>query len=303
MVKGSVDVEDVRELADPRERFPKPPFPQPKQTAPGSSNDLNPPADYGEESYTGHGKLLGRAALITGGDSGIGRAVALCFAKEGADIVFSYLPEEEEDTKQTAKLVESAGRRVIAISGDIRGKSFCQQLVNETVKMFGRLDVLVNNAAFQRTYKKLEDIPEDEFDATFRTNVYGTFFLTQAALPHMKPGAVVLNTCSIEAFQPAESLAPYAATKAALVSLTKSFSKLAIKSGIRVNGVAPGPVWTPLIPATMAQEKVKNFGENTAFERPAMPVEQAAVFVFLASDDASYVTGEIYGATGGRTPL
>jgi NAD(P)-dependent dehydrogenase (short-subunit alcohol dehydrogenase family) len=301
--KSSVNVEEVKEPTDPRERFPKPPFPQPKQTPPGSSNDLNPPADYGEDSYTGHGKLLGRAALITGGDSGIGRAIALCFAKEGADIVFSYLVEEEEDAKQTKKLVEGAGRRAIAFAGDIREKSFCQQLVNETVKTFGRLDVLVNNAAFQRTYEKLEDIPEDEFDATFRTNVYGTFFLTQAALLHMKPGAVVLNTCSIEAFQPNESLAPYAATKAALVSLTKSFSKLAIKSGIRVNGVAPGPVWTPLIPATMQQEKVKTFGENTALKRPAMPVEQAAVFVFLASDDASYVTGEIYGATGGRTPF
>jgi hypothetical protein len=303
MAKSTTNVEDVRELSDPRERFPKPPFPQPKQTAPGSSNELNPSADYGEQSYIGHGKLLGRAALITGGDSGIGRAVALCFAKEGADIAFSYLPEEEEDAKQTVKLVENAGRSAIAIVGDIRDKRFCQQLVNETIKEFGRLDVLVNNAGFQRTYEKLEDIPEDEFDTTFRTNVYGTFFLTQAALPQMKPGAVVLNTCSIEAFQPAESLAPYAATKAALVSLTKSFSKLAIKSGIRVNGVAPGPVWTPLIPATMEEEKVKTFGENTAFKRPAMPVEQAAVFVFLASDDASYTTGEIYGATGGRTPL
>jgi NAD(P)-dependent dehydrogenase (short-subunit alcohol dehydrogenase family) len=303
MVKSGSDVKDVKELTDPRERFPKPPFPQPKQTPPGSSNNLNPPADYGEASYTGHGKLVGRAALITGGDSGIGRAVALCFAKEGADIAFCYLPEEEEDAKRTTKLVEGTGRRAIAIPGDIREKSFCQLLVDNTVKTFGRLDVLVNNAAFQRTYEKLEDVPEDEFDATFRTNVYATFFLTQAALPQMKPGGVVLNTCSIEAFQPNETLAPYAATKAALVSLTKSISKLAIKSGIRVNGVAPGPVWTPLIPATMEEEKVKNFGESTAFKRPAMPVEEAAVFVFLASDDASYVTGEIYGATGGRTPF
>ncbi|MES2219859.1 MAG: SDR family oxidoreductase [Acidobacteriota bacterium] len=303
MARGTTDVGDVKELSDPRERFPKPPFPQQKQTAPGSSEELDPPADYGEETYTGHGKLLGRAALITGGDSGIGRAVALCFAKEGADVVLSYLPEEERDAKRTVKLVEGAGRRALAIAGDIREKNFCEQLVNETVKKLGRLDVLVNNAAFQRAYEKLDDIPEDEFDATFRTNVYGTFFLTQAALPEMKPGGVVLNTCSIEAFQPNESLAPYAATKAALVSLTKSLSKLAIKSGVRVNGVAPGPVWTPLIPATMEEQKVKTFGENTAFKRPAMPVEQAAIFVFLASDDASYITGEIYGATGGRTPL
>jgi hypothetical protein len=303
MAKTTTDVEDLKELADPRERFAKPPFPQKQQSAPGSSNDLNPPADYGEKTYTGSGKLLGRAALITGADSGIGRAVALCFAKEGADVTFSYLPEEEDDAQQTVKLVQGAGRQAIAISGDIREKSFCLRLVKEAVQNFGRLDVLVNNAAFQRTYEKLEDIPEEEFDTTFRTNVYGTFYLTQAALPQMKPGAVVLNTCSIEAFQPAESLAPYAATKAALVSLTKSFAKLAIKSGIRVNGVAPGPVWTPLIPSTMEEEKVKTFGENTVFKRPAMPVEQAAVFVFLASDDASYATGEIYGATGGRTPF
>jgi NAD(P)-dependent dehydrogenase (short-subunit alcohol dehydrogenase family) len=291
------------ETTDPRKRFASPPFPQPKQDAPGSSNDLQPQADYGESSYVGSGKLDGRAALITGADSGIGRAVALCFAKEGADILFAHLPEEEDDAKETVRLVEAAGRRAVAIPGDIQTKTFCQQLVDETLRTFGRLDVLVNNAAFQRTHEKLEEIPEDEFDTTFRTNVYATFFLTQAALPKMNPGGVVLNTCSIEAYQPAESLVAYAATKSALVSLTKSFAKLAMKSGVRVNGVAPGPVWTPLIPATMPEEKVKTFGSNTAFGRPAMPVEQASIFVFLASDDASYVTGEIYGATGGKTPF
>jgi len=201
------------------------------------------------------------------------------------------------------RLVEAAGRKAVAVPGDIRRKIFCQQLVEQTLRTFGRLNVLVNNAAFQRTHEKLEDIPEDEFDATFRTNVYATFFLTQAALPKMKPGGVVLNTCSIEAYQPAESLVAYAATKSALVSLTKSFAKLAMKSGVRVNGVAPGPVWTPLIPATMPAEQVETFGSNTAFGRPAMPVEQAAIFVFLASDDASCVTGELYGATGGKTPF
>ena len=235
-----------------------------------------------------------RAALITGADSGIGRAVALCFAKEGADILFTHLPEEQDDAEETVRLIEAAGQEAIAIPGDIRSKSFCEQLVEETMQKFGRIDVLVNNAAFQRTYDKLEDISEEEFDTTFRTNVYATFFLTQAAMSRMKPGGVILNTCSIEAYEPKESLAPYAATKATLVSLTKSFSKLAIEKGVRVNGVAPGPVWTPLIPATMPEEKVKNFGQTTLFKRPAMPVEQAAVFVFLASDDASYVTGEIY---------
>jgi NAD(P)-dependent dehydrogenase (short-subunit alcohol dehydrogenase family) len=288
---------------DPRDRFAKPPFPQPQQEAPGKSNSLEPQADYGENSYTGHGKLTGRSALITGADSGIGRAVALCFAKEGADILFTHLPEERDDARETIRLVEGAGKQAVAIPGDIRNKAFCEHLVRETVKRFDHIDLLVNNAAFQRTYEKLEDIPEDEFDATFRTNVYATFFLTQAALKKMKPGGVILNTCSIEAYEPKDSLAPYAATKAALVSLTKSFAKLAMESGVRVNGVAPGPVWTPLIPATMPEEKVKSFGENTLFKRPAMPVEQAAVFVFLASDDASYVTGEIFGATGGRMPF
>ena len=293
----------VREAADPRSRFPSPPFPEVKQNPPGSSNTLRPPADYGESTYTGTGKLAGRAALITGADSGIGRAVALCFAKEGADVLFAHLPEEEDDAKATIRLIEAEGRKAIAVPGDIRTKTFCQQLVDQTTQSFGRLDILVNNASFQRTYEKLEDIPEDEFDATFRTNVYATFFLTQAALPKMKPGGVVLNTCSIESYQPAESLVASAATKSALVSLTKSTAKLAIRSGVRVNGVAPGPVWTPLIPATMPAEQVKTFGSNTAFSRPAMPVEQAAIFVFLASDDASYVTGEIYGATGGKSPF
>jgi NAD(P)-dependent dehydrogenase (short-subunit alcohol dehydrogenase family) len=296
----------IVEPRDPRERFAKPPFPQGKQTGSGSSNELDPPADYGETTYKGHDRLLGRAALITGADSGIGRAVALCFAKEGADILFSFLEEdadEQKDAEETIRLVEATGRKVVAVPGDICQKSFCQELVKRTVEEFGRLDILVNNAAFQRTYKELVDIPEEEFDRTYRTNVYGTFFLTQAALPKMKPGGVVLSSCSIEAFVPKDELAPYASTKAALVSLTKSFSKLCMKHGIRVNGVAPGPVWTPLIPATMPVEEVRSFGENTLLERPAQPVEQASVFVFLASDDASYITGEIYGATGGKTPF
>jgi NAD(P)-dependent dehydrogenase (short-subunit alcohol dehydrogenase family) len=290
-------------LTDPRERFPKPPFPKQQQAPPGSSRELKPPADYGETTYTGHGRLQGRVALITGADSGIGRAVALCYAKEGADILFAHLKEEKEDADETVRLVESAGRRAVAVPSDIRKRDFCQKLVDQTISRFGRLDILVNNAAYQRTYAKLEDIPEDEFEATFRTNVYGTFFLTQAALPRMKPGGVVINTCSIETFTPEPSLAPYAATKAALASLTKSMAKLAMERGVRVNGVAPGPVWTPLIPSTMEPDHVKTFGQNTTFKRPAMPVEQAAIFVFLASDDASYVSGEVYGATGGRMPI
>jgi NAD(P)-dependent dehydrogenase (short-subunit alcohol dehydrogenase family) len=290
-------------LTDPRERFPKPPFPKQQQAPPGNSRELKPPAEYGENTYTGYGRLRGRVALITGGDSGIGRAVALCYAKEGADILFTHLKEEKEDADETVRLVESVGRRAIANPGDIRKRDFCQKLVDQTFSRLGRLDILVNNAAYQRTYAKLEDIPEEEFDATFRTNVYGTFFLTQAALPRMQPGGAIIITCSIETFTPEPSLAPYAATKAALASLTKSFAKLAMERGVRVNGVAPGPVWTPLIPSTMEPDHVKVFGQNTTFKRPAMPVEQAAIFVFLASDDASYVNGEIYGATGGRMPI
>ena len=288
---------------DPRTRFPRPPFPEQKQPAPGAEDQLNPKADFGVTTYKGSGKLEGRAALITGADSGIGRAVALCFAKEGADILFTCLPEEQHDADETIRLVEAAGRKAVALPGDVRAKSFCEKLVQKTVDTFGRLDILVNNAAFQRTYTSLEDITEDEWDAHFRTNVYAPFFLTQAALKVMKPGGVVLNTCSIESYTPAEQLPAYAATKAALASLTSSFAKLAMKGGIRVNGVAPGPVWTPFIPSTMPADKVAKFGSNTIFERPAQPVEQAAVFVFLASDDASYVTGEVYGATGGRMPL
>ncbi|MGI8772930.1 MAG: SDR family NAD(P)-dependent oxidoreductase [Acidobacteriaceae bacterium] len=224
---------------DPRDRFSKPPFPAQQQAVPGSARDLEPQADHGETSYNGCGRLNGRAALITGGDSGIGRAVAVCFAKEGADILFTCLPEEQADADKTVKLVERTGRRAVAVPGDIREKSFCKQLVDRTVSEFGGLDILVNNAAFQRTYEKLEDISEDEFDTTYRTNVYATFFLTQAALPKMKPGGVILNTCSIEAYDPKGMLAPYASTKAALVSLTKSFSMLCMKNGVRVNGVAP----------------------------------------------------------------
>ncbi len=295
-----------KEPADPRERFPKPPFPQGEQGGSGSAAELNPPADYGETSYKGYGRLTGRVAVLTGADSGIGRAVALCFAKEGADVIFTYLEgdeAEQKDAEETTRLISATGRKVIAVPGDIRRKAFCVDLVRLAIKEFGRLDILVNNAAFQRTYDSLTDIPEEEFDRACRTNVYGTFFLTQAALPEMKPGGVILNTVSIEASEPKDQLAPYASTKAALVSLTKSFAKFCMEQGVRVNGVAPGPVWTPLIPATMPEEQVKQFGSSSLFKRPAQPVEQAAVFVFLASDDASYVTGEIYGATGGKTPV
>jgi NAD(P)-dependent dehydrogenase (short-subunit alcohol dehydrogenase family) len=261
-----------------------------------------PKADHGEESYVGNSRLARKVAIITGGDSGIGRAVAIAFAREGADIVLSFLRTEQDDAKETARWVKQAGQRIALIPGDVQKAKHCQSLVSTAMRKFGRLDVVVNNAAFQRTYAKPSDIPEREFDQTFRTNVYGTFFLSQAALSHLGKGGSIINTCSIQAFDPSPQLLAYAATKAALVNFTKGLAKAASKQSIRVNGVAPGPVWTPLIPSTMPANKVKQFGSDTAFERAAQPAEIAPLFVFLASRDATYVTGEIYGATGGQTP-
>jgi NAD(P)-dependent dehydrogenase (short-subunit alcohol dehydrogenase family) len=288
---------------DPREQGPKPPFPEQEQRHPGTVRGLDPRADHGESSYIGTGKLLGRAAIITGADSGIGRAVAIAFAKEGADIVLSYLPEEETDALDVSVIIHEIGQKVVRLPGDIGSPNYSRALVDAAIKEFGRLDIVVNNAGFQMTHDGIEEIPPEEFDHTFRTNVFGTFFLTQAALPKMDPGASIINTTSIQAFEPGEQLIAYAATKAAIANMTKSVAKLAGKRGVRVNAVAPGPVWTPLIPSTMPTEKIKSFGENTLFERPAQPIEIANVFVFLASAEASFVSGEIYGATGGRTPL
>jgi NAD(P)-dependent dehydrogenase (short-subunit alcohol dehydrogenase family) len=287
---------------DPREVGPKPPFPKQVQSHPGTVKRLNPQADHGEESYVGTGKLKGRAAIITGADSGIGRAVAIAFAKEGADVLLSYLPEEEPDATEVVAVIEKAGRKAVQLPGDIREPEYSRTLVAAAMNKFGRLDIVVNNAGFQMTHDKLEDVPLDEVKRTLDTNIFGTFALTQAALKELKPGASILNTTSIQAYQPGENLVAYAATKAAVLSMTKSVAKLAMEHGVRVNAVAPGPVWTPLIPSTMPIEKVEKFGENTVFKRPAQPVELARLFVFLASDDASYVTGEVFGATGGRTP-
>jgi hypothetical protein len=288
---------------DPRTEGPKPPFPEQKQTYPGTPKWLDPPADHGEHSYVGAGKLLGQVAIVTGADSGIGRAVAIAFAKEGADVILSYLPEEESDALAASVVIHEAGQKALHLPGDIGSPDYAKSLVSAAIKEFGHLDIVVNNAGFQMTHENIDEIPQEEFERTFRTNVFGTFFLSQAALPTMEPGGSIINTTSIQAFEPGEQLVAYAATKAAIANLTKSLAKVASKQGIRVNAVAPGPVWTPLIPSTMPTEKVKSFGENTLFKRPAQPVELARIFVFLASVDASYVSGEIYSATGGRTPL
>ncbi len=288
---------------DPRELYAKPPFPEQKQTHPGTVRALHPPAEHGEHDYVSYNRLQDRVAIITGGDSGIGRAVAIAFAKEGANLVISYLPGEQNDAKEVAKIAEDAGRKCLCLPGDIGEPGYARSLVNAATSRLGRLDIVVNNAGFQMVREKIEDVSPEELERTFRTNVFGTFYLTQTALPVLKPGASIINTTSIQGFEPSESLLAYAATKAAIANLTKSLAKLAKDKGVRVNGVAPGPVWTPLIPATMPVEKVKNFGEQTVFGRPAQPIELAHLFVFLASEEASYVSGEIFGATGGRTPL
>jgi NAD(P)-dependent dehydrogenase (short-subunit alcohol dehydrogenase family) len=269
---------------------------------PGHEDQLNKRPDHGEESYKGSQRLTGRTALITGGDSGIGRAIAIAFAREGADVLISYLPEEEKDAAETERWVTEAGRKAVRLPGDIQDEQHCGRMIDEAFGRFGKLDILVNNAAFQMTHDRIEEFTTAEFDRTFKTNIYAMFWLCRAALPRMKPGGAIVNTASIQALDPSPNLLAYAATKAAIVNFTKSLSKIGMKQGIRVNAVAPGPVWTPLIPSTMPPEKVKKFGEDTVFGRPAQPAEIAPVFVFLASPEASYVTGEVYGVTGGQTP-
>jgi NAD(P)-dependent dehydrogenase (short-subunit alcohol dehydrogenase family) len=288
---------------DPKTQGARPDYPQGPIDPPGLDSQMTPRADHGEESYKGLGRLTDHVALITGGDSGIGRAVAIAFAREGAHLAISYLPEEENDAQETRRWVEEAGRRILMLPGDIQDEAHCAAMVDRVVEDFGRLDVLVNNAAYQRTYDAIEDVSTDEFDRTFRTNVYAMFWLCRAALPQMKPGSVIINTASIQSYDPSAHLLAYAPTKAAIVSFTKALSPMAMKNGVRVNAVAPGPVWTPLIPSTMPAEKVKTFGADTLFGRAAQPVEIAPLFVFLASGESRFVTGEVYGATGGQTPF
>jgi hypothetical protein len=288
---------------DPKTQGPKPEFPQKKIDPPGSDAELTPRADHGEDSYRGLGRLTDRVALITGGDSGIGRAVALAYAREGADVVISYLPEEEQDAQETRRWIEDAGRRALTIPGDISGEQHCVAMVEQVRTDFGRIDILVNNAAFQMSRESIEAISTEEFDRVFKTNVYAMFWLCRAALPEMEAGGVIINTASIQAYDPSPTLLAYAATKAAIVNFTKALSQMAMKQSVRVNAVAPGPVWTPLIPATMSDSTVQKFGADTAFGRPAQPVELAPLFVFLASNEARFVTGEVYGATGGKTPF
>ena len=287
---------------NPKDAGPTPPYSTESQDPPGTEARLKPRADHGEQSYRGHGRLKGRVALVTGSDSGIGRAVALAFAREGADVAIGYL-NEHDDAQETQRLVEGAGQRAILLPGDVADEAHCTSLVRRTVDELGRIDILVNNAAFQMSRNSIQEIATEEFDRTFRTNVYAMFWLCKAALPNMNPGASIINTTSIQSSQPSGQLLPYAATKAAIANFTIGLAQEAAERGVRVNAVAPGPVWTPLIPSTMPDEKVKAFGKDTLLKRAAQPKEMAPIFVLLASDEASYITGMIYGATGGKPLL
>lgn len=283
--------------------FPKPPFDDQAQTRPpGLTRDMDPRPDHGEDSYRGSGRLEGKAAIITGADSGIGRAVALAYAREGADVLISYL-SEHEDAEETRRLVEEAGRKAVVVAGDISEPAHCRAIVDRAVEAFGKVDVLVNNAAHQMTFEDIGEIPDEEWDYTFRTNIHAMFYLTKAAVPHMRNGGAIINTTSVNADTPSPQLLAYATTKGAIQNFTAGLAQLLAEKNIRVNCVAPGPIWTPLIPSTMPPEKVKDFGKQVPMQRPGQPKELAPVYVMLASDEASYVSGATVAVTGGKPIL
>ena len=279
--------------------YPKPPFPKQEQSLPGSFQKMDPRPDHGEESWRGAGRLEGMAALITGADSGIGRAVAIAYAREGADVALSFL-DETDDARDTAELVRQAGRRCLLLPGDIADPAHCRALVDKTVAEFGRIDILVNNAAQQRVFERIEDIPDEEWRHTFAVNIDAMFYITKAAVPHMKPGSAIINTASINADKPNPQLLAYATTKGAIQNFTTGLAQLLAERGIRTNAVAPGPVWTPLIPASMPAEEVAEFGKTYPMKRPAQPVELASAYVMLAEPMSSYVSGATIAVTGGQ---
>lgn len=289
---------------NPLLQYPKPPFPRQPQDRPGSTRLMDPAPDHGEYSYKGFGRLKGRKALITGGDSGIGRAVAIAYAREGADVAINYLPSEEQNAQEVVELIEGEGRKAVAIPGDISDESFCNTLVEEAVQQLGGLDILINNAGRQTAQKSIKDITTEQFDNTFKVNVYALFWICKAALPHMDAGAAIINTTSIQAFDPSASLLDYAPTKSSIAAFTKALALQVAEKGIRVNGVAPGPFWTPLQSSGgQPQDKIEKFGSSTALKRPGQPAETAPLYVLLASQESSYITGEIMGITGGKMPL
>jgi NAD(P)-dependent dehydrogenase (short-subunit alcohol dehydrogenase family) len=285
-------------MQNPVEKYEQPPFDQEKIEAPGTEREMTPQADHGETSYKGSGKLAGKKAIITGGDSGIGRAVAIAFAREGADVLIAYL-NEDEDAQETAKYIKEAGRKAVLVAGDIREEEHCKEIVSRAVEELGGLDILVNNAAYQMSHESIQDISAEELDRTFRTNIYAMFYLCQAAEPYLKPGSTVVNTTSVNAYKPSPNLLAYAATKGAIQNFTAGLGQLWAEKGIRVNCVAPGPIWTPLIPSTMPEEKVKTFGQDVPLKRAGQPAELAAAYVLLASEDSSYMTSSTIQVTGG----
>ena len=288
-------------LQDPRKQYPQPPFPRQPQDAPGLAMAMDPVPDHGETSYAGHGRLKGRRALVTGADSGIGRAAAIAFAREGADVALSFVEEEMPDAREVAELIEAAGGKVALLPGDITDEGFCETLVQRTVSQLGGLDILVNNAGKQTNQSDIADITTEQFDRTLKTNLYAMFWITKAAIPHMPPGAAIINTASVVAYTPPKILVDYSTTKAGIVAFSKALAKQVVAKGIRVNVVAPGPFWTALQPSGgQPQEAIEQFGSGVPLGRPGQPVELAPIYVFLASQEASYVTGEVYGATGGN---
>ena len=287
-------------MEDPREKYPKPPFKSQEQPWPGLARDMDPRPDHGEKSYKGSGRLLGRKALITGGDSGMGRAAAIAYAREGADVAINYFPSEEPDAREVIELIQQAGRKGVAIPGDLRDEAFCRRLVAEAVEKLGGLDIVVNNAGRQQARQSILDISSEDFDATMKTNIYAPFWIIKAALPHLKAGSCIIGTTSEQAYDPSSDLYDYAQTKAATQNYVKSLAKQLGGRGIRVNGVAPGPVWTPLqVSGGQTQQTLQHFGGKTSLGRPGQPVELASIYVQLAASDASFATGNIYGAGGG----
>ncbi len=289
-------------LQNPLDKYPKPPYKADEQETPGVEGEMSPKADHGEKSYKGSGKLEGRKAVITGGDSGIGRAVAIAYAREGADVLISYL-NEHEDAKETAKWVEEAGRKAVLVPGDIQDEAHCQIIIEKAVSELGGIDILVNNAAYQMSHESVQDLSSEEWDRTFRTNIYAMFYLCKAAEKHLKPGSTIVNTTSVNAYKPRETLIAYAATKGAIQNFTASLGQLWAEKGIRVNCVAPGPIWTPLIPSTMPPEQVKKFGADTPLQRAGQPAELAGAYVLLASDESSYMTASTIQVTGGTPTI
>jgi NAD(P)-dependent dehydrogenase (short-subunit alcohol dehydrogenase family) len=297
----SSDAATPKPLEDPTKKYPRPPYNKQSQPWPGLASRMDPPPDHGEKSYRGSGRLAGRKALITGGDSGMGRAAAIAFAREGADVAINYLPSEEPDALEVIDLIRAAGRKAVSIPGDLRDASFCRRLVEEAVRQLGGLDILVSNAGRQQSRASIEDVSDEDFDATMKTNIYAPFYIIKSALRHLQPGAAIIATASEQAYDPSPDLYDYAQTKAATMNFIKSLAKQLGPKGIRVNGVAPGPIWTPLqISGGASEGKVVTFGATAPLGRAGQPAELAGIYVRLAEDDGSYTTGNIYGAGGGQ---